>query len=329
MRNARIAAVLTWVYAVAFGIPAIPVAAYLLMRGSLPSFQGMFEMYGGPWSLRAHDDETFVAVLVVFFVVTLVAAWAAWLLWKGSRAGAVLSLVLLPVEAMFWFGFALPIPWLFGVARIVLVTMAWHDLVGTAGAREYGAVRTVTRGAVLTGLASGFVGVLANVFLVLFYAVDQPWQSGLSTTDYGVINDWLIPGAARPAAARRGLARSADWSARLDGHRPGRVGGRRHAASAADGGRAVVRGASRAAGRGHHRAALLDGRHQRRGGASWLALPSDDRPRAAGGVGCARRSPGVCDRRGNVGDPGRRLLGMDRRSVARSIGLALVPGVDP
>jgi hypothetical protein len=36
-------------------------------------------------------------------------AGAAWLVWKGSRVGGVLAMVLLPVEAVFWIGFALPI----------------------------------------------------------------------------------------------------------------------------------------------------------------------------------------------------------------------------
>jgi hypothetical protein len=60
--------------------------------------------------------------------VTLVAAWAGWLVWNGSKAGAVLSLVLLPVEAIFWFGFALPIAWVFGFARAALLVLAWKSL---------------------------------------------------------------------------------------------------------------------------------------------------------------------------------------------------------
>ncbi len=46
MKNARIAAVLTWVYAAAFGPPAIPVTAYLLQNGKLPTFLGLL---GFPW----------------------------------------------------------------------------------------------------------------------------------------------------------------------------------------------------------------------------------------------------------------------------------------
>ena len=48
MKSERIAAGLTWAYAAAFGVPAIPVAAYLLKNGRLPIFLDLFPMYGGP-----------------------------------------------------------------------------------------------------------------------------------------------------------------------------------------------------------------------------------------------------------------------------------------
>ena len=127
MGYAHVYAVLTWIYAAGFGIAAAPVAVYLLRRGTLPEFFGLFPMYGGPWSSRVADG-TFAVLLIAFSVVTLVASWAAWLVWNGSAAGAVLSLVLLPVEAIFWFGFALPIAWTFGIARAAVLVLAWKSL---------------------------------------------------------------------------------------------------------------------------------------------------------------------------------------------------------
>ena len=127
MNNARIAAVLTWVYSASFGLPTVLAAVYLLRRGRLPVFAGLFEIYGGPWHARL-QQRTFIVLLMAFLVVTLVAAWAAWLLWNGSKAGAVLALVLLPIEAVFWVGFALPIPWLIGVARVAYIALAWKAL---------------------------------------------------------------------------------------------------------------------------------------------------------------------------------------------------------
>jgi hypothetical protein len=127
VRNAHVAAVVTWFYAAGFGLSTIPVAIYLRQRGKLPSFFGMFETYGGPWSARV-TDSTFVVLLMAFLVVCAAAAGAGWLLWGGSRLGAVVGLALLPVEAFFWIGFALPIPWLLGIARVVLIVLAWKSL---------------------------------------------------------------------------------------------------------------------------------------------------------------------------------------------------------
>jgi hypothetical protein len=114
-------------YAAGFGLSAIPVAIYLRRHGTLPRFGDMFEMFGGPWSSRV-ADSTFVILLVAFSLITLVVAWSGWLLWQGSRTGAVLNLALIPIEAIFWFGFALPIPVVLGVVRIALVLVAWKSL---------------------------------------------------------------------------------------------------------------------------------------------------------------------------------------------------------
>ena len=127
LRAARAEAVVTWAYAGGFSITAIPVGVYLLRRGSLPSFLGLFEMYGGPWSNRL-DDGHFVVALVGFAGVTAASAWAAWRVWRGSRRGALAGVALLPVEAVFWIGFALPIPWIVAAARVALLAAAWRRL---------------------------------------------------------------------------------------------------------------------------------------------------------------------------------------------------------
>ena len=127
LRAARAEAVVTWAYAAGFGIPAVPVGVYLLQHGSLPSFFGLFEMYGGPWSSRL-DDAPFVVLLAGFAGVLAASAWVAWGVWRGSRRGALASLALLPVEAVFWIGFALPIPWIVAVARVALLAAAWRRL---------------------------------------------------------------------------------------------------------------------------------------------------------------------------------------------------------
>jgi len=123
----RAAAIVSWVYAAGFGLSAIPVAVYLRQRGRLPTFFDMFEMYGGPWSARV-SNGTFELLLIGFLVLMLIVAWFAWLVWNGSRTGAILALATIPIEAVFWFGFALPIPWLLGAARVALLLLGWKAL---------------------------------------------------------------------------------------------------------------------------------------------------------------------------------------------------------
>jgi hypothetical protein len=127
MKASRAAAIVTWCYAAGFGLPAPLVAAYLLSEGRLPSFLGLFDMYGGPWSSRV-DDRTFVALLAAFLGVAVLNGWSGWLLWRGRRSGAVLNLALIPLEAGFWIGFALPLPWPVAVARVALVAASWSYL---------------------------------------------------------------------------------------------------------------------------------------------------------------------------------------------------------
>lgn len=116
MKTARAAAIVTWSYAAGFGLPAPLVANYLLTHGRLPSFFGLFDMYKGRWSAWASPRQ-FSILLIAFLAVCGAVGVSGWLLWRGRRAGAILNLALLPVEAVFWIGFALPLPWLSSAAR--------------------------------------------------------------------------------------------------------------------------------------------------------------------------------------------------------------------
>jgi hypothetical protein len=127
MTALRAEAMLAWLYAVGFGGATIPVAIYLSRRGTLPTFFQLFEMYGGPWWTR-FGREAFLRLLAAFFVLTLAVAWVAWLVWNGSTAGILLTLVLLPIEAVFWVGFDLPIPKVIGIARAVLLAVGWVSI---------------------------------------------------------------------------------------------------------------------------------------------------------------------------------------------------------
>jgi hypothetical protein len=79
------------------------------------------------WSSR-YDRAAFVRLLLGFFLVAGLAAWAAWLVWNASMFGAVLTFVLLPAEGVFWFGFDLPIPKVIGLMRMAALALGWSSL---------------------------------------------------------------------------------------------------------------------------------------------------------------------------------------------------------
>jgi hypothetical protein len=84
-------------------------------------------MYGGP-AFERMSHPTFSVLLASFSAVLAVDVVAGWLLWRGDRAGAVLTLALVPVEAAYWAAFALPIPPLMAVVRIALIAVGWRAL---------------------------------------------------------------------------------------------------------------------------------------------------------------------------------------------------------
>lgn len=119
----RVAAILQWFIAFGIGIFCIPAIRNLLSGRDIPMVMG-FPAYGrGPF--ERIGIPTTVPLLAVFLLVCILEAVAAALLWGGHKSGAVLSLLLLPAGALFWWGFALPIPPLFAVAWTILILLNW------------------------------------------------------------------------------------------------------------------------------------------------------------------------------------------------------------
>ena len=127
MGSIRIAAALTVLMALGFALPAPWVIERLRRTGTLPTFFGLFPMYGGPAFARV-SHPMFSVLLASFAVVLALDVIAGWLLWKGDRNGAVLTLALLPIEAAYWAAFALPIPPLVAVVRIALIAIGWSAI---------------------------------------------------------------------------------------------------------------------------------------------------------------------------------------------------------
>jgi hypothetical protein len=116
-----------WLVAAGFGIPAPFVASHYSKAGTLPSFMGLFPMYGGG-PLDRFSPEVFAVFLGLFTALCALEAYAGWLLWNGEPVGARMTLVLLPVEVAFWVGFAVPVPPLIAIVRLGLLAAGWSAL---------------------------------------------------------------------------------------------------------------------------------------------------------------------------------------------------------
>ena len=86
------------------------------------SFVG-FPTYGdGPF--EDIGVETTVPLRAAFVLICAGEAIVGWMLWQHRSSATTLSLALLPLELVFWIGFALPFAFVLGAARTVLVDMA-------------------------------------------------------------------------------------------------------------------------------------------------------------------------------------------------------------
>lgn len=119
----RVAAFLHWFIAVGLGVFCFPAFQNLLNGRDIPIVMG-FPAYGrGPF--ERVGIPTTIPLLAVFLLVCILEAVAGALLWGGHKSGAILALVLLPAGAVFWWGFALPIPPVFALIWTVLILLNW------------------------------------------------------------------------------------------------------------------------------------------------------------------------------------------------------------
>ena len=118
----RLAAGLAGLSGLGFGVPAVYGAVHHARTGEVWQFLG-FPTYGhGPFEKIGLPTST--PLLVGFAAVCGAEVIAGGLLWRRRRAGARLSLALLPFEVAYWIGFALPAGPLLGIGRTVLVVAA-------------------------------------------------------------------------------------------------------------------------------------------------------------------------------------------------------------
>jgi len=129
MTALRVSAVLTCFIQVGFGAPTPFVAAYLLNHGKLPTFMGLFPMYGAGFYERL-SARGFVVSLAIYAAVCAAGFFSGVLLWSGAKVGAYMMIALLPLEAAFWIGYALPIPPIWALLRFGFLIAGWSALRG-------------------------------------------------------------------------------------------------------------------------------------------------------------------------------------------------------
>lgn len=122
----RAAAILFWFTALGFGIFCLPAIGNLLNGRDIPFVMG-FPAYGrGPF--ERVGIPTTVPLLAVFLLLCILEGVAGWLLWGGHKGGATLAVVLIIPGAIFWWGFALPIPPIVALIRTILILLSWSSL---------------------------------------------------------------------------------------------------------------------------------------------------------------------------------------------------------
>ena len=115
----KAAAVCSLVLGLGFGLPGAYGAWYYARHGEVWTFLG-FPTYGdGPFERWGLPTST--ALIVGFVAVCAAEVVVGVLLWRDAMIAPWLALALLPVEFVFWIGFALPFGPLLGLARSALV----------------------------------------------------------------------------------------------------------------------------------------------------------------------------------------------------------------
>ena len=124
---ARGAATTLWLVAAGWALPAPVLMWWVAVKGRLPVLPYIGAPNGGPF-YESVSPAVFIILLALSLLLGIAQVVAGVLLWNVERSGAVLQFALLPIEALFWYGFALPIPPIFALIRGALILLAWRQL---------------------------------------------------------------------------------------------------------------------------------------------------------------------------------------------------------
>jgi hypothetical protein len=121
-----LAAILYCWFGLAFLVSSMLIAVYTLRNGRLPVVLGI-HMMAGPFSERLGLYAA-LAATIPWGIVNVLEMLAGGWLWRSRKLGGMLALVLLPLGAIFWIGYALPVMVLIGPLRVLLLAWGWRTL---------------------------------------------------------------------------------------------------------------------------------------------------------------------------------------------------------
>jgi hypothetical protein len=111
--------------AFAWAVGVVPTLYYASAQKALPTVGGI-RLIGGPFESLGIDAVIVAGIIFVF--VSALKVLATYWLWNSRRDGAVLGLILIWPSAIFWYGFALSLGPLLGIAELILVMLVWRAL---------------------------------------------------------------------------------------------------------------------------------------------------------------------------------------------------------
>jgi hypothetical protein len=117
----RATAALAWLVGLMFGLPCGYAIKYFAQYGLVWTFMSFPTYGGGPF--EDAGIPTTVPLLAAFLAVCTAELAMGWLFCRRRRSGLALALRLLPFDLAFWFGFLLPLGFVFGAVRTALVIL--------------------------------------------------------------------------------------------------------------------------------------------------------------------------------------------------------------
>jgi hypothetical protein len=105
------------------GVP--PTLFYAFTHRVLPTVGGI-RLMGGPF--EALGIDALIVAGIAYVIVSGLKLMAAYWLWNSRLDGAVLELILLGLSTIFWYGFALPLGPVLGLAQVGLLALVWSSL---------------------------------------------------------------------------------------------------------------------------------------------------------------------------------------------------------